>query len=302
MKVSCAILPLVLPPLASAKTWSSVSSFLAMVSRSTEDRVCTLLPTRNSSPPCSRRGPQVVFAFSISASILSRKTWLSARSFLEAYFCSWSLRTFLALASSTMDSDSFSCSFCKGSVKEAEPLASFCLAARKLRVSSIFAWTSLAWPVSCSHRVEASSSVMLSAMKGSTASTSFFTSAATAVMFSPASCTCAVFLRLSVSRLNWLSLAADALMRSVCLRNSSTTGLETAASNLFTSRFFEAMKVLTSLIRVCTDDTRASDWPMVSVASCSGRISMPLRKGSSTSFTFWMAVSSSDVSLSPSLT
>mmetsp|Transcript_12480 Transcript_12480/g.39050 ORF Transcript_12480/g.39050 Transcript_12480/m.39050 type:complete len:212 (-) Transcript_12480:1749-2384(-) len=209
--------------------------------------------------------------------------------------------TFFALASSTMASERRSWSFCRPSVCVEAPLESFCLAARKVRVSSIFFCTSLAWPVSFSQSSLASSSVMLSATKGSTASVSFLTSPSTTEMISPASCICAAFLRPSVSRLNWLSLAAAALMRSVCLMNSSATGFETVELKGLISRFFAAMKVRASLMAACTDATSASDSAMVSVASCRGRTSMPLRKGSSTSFTFWMAASTSSVCFCPSL-
>mmetsp|Transcript_34407 Transcript_34407/g.102818 ORF Transcript_34407/g.102818 Transcript_34407/m.102818 type:complete len:273 (+) Transcript_34407:661-1479(+) len=141
---------------------------------------------------------------------------------------------------------------------------------------------------------------MLSAMKGSTASTSFLTSPSTTLMLSPASCIWAVFFRASVSRLNWLSFAAALLMRSVCLMNSSATGFETAESYPLISRFFEAIKVRALLMASCTVATRASDSAIVSVASLRGRISMPLRKGSSTSFTFWIFSSTSSVCFSPS--
>mmetsp|Transcript_1647 Transcript_1647/g.5082 ORF Transcript_1647/g.5082 Transcript_1647/m.5082 type:complete len:273 (-) Transcript_1647:2261-3079(-) len=141
---------------------------------------------------------------------------------------------------------------------------------------------------------------MLSAMKGSTFSTSFLTSPSTAVILSLASCICAVFFRASVSRLNWLSLAAAVLIRSVCLMNSSATGFPTAESYCFISRFFDAMKVRASLIAFCTMATRASDSAIVSVASLSGRTSMPLRNGSSTSFTFWILSSTSSICLCPS--
>mmetsp|Transcript_94983 Transcript_94983/g.252232 ORF Transcript_94983/g.252232 Transcript_94983/m.252232 type:complete len:212 (+) Transcript_94983:2944-3579(+) len=210
--------------------------------------------------------------------------------------------TFFALASSTMASDTRSWSFCIVSLWPSVGLVSFCLAARKVRDASIFACTSFTWPVSSSHNFAASSSVMLSAMKGSTASTSFLTRPSTTVMLSPASCICAVFLRPSVSLLNWLSLPAAALMRSVNLMNSSATGFEMAASYCLISRFLDAIKVRASLIAACTVVMRASDSAMVPVASLSGKTSMPFRKGNSTSFTFWIFASTSSVWDTPSLT
>mmetsp|Transcript_24053 Transcript_24053/g.74751 ORF Transcript_24053/g.74751 Transcript_24053/m.74751 type:complete len:762 (+) Transcript_24053:1490-3775(+) len=265
---------------------SSLSSFFAMWSLNTEANVITLLATRNSAPPRSRSGAQAVLAASRSASTFSMRSDTSARSFLAVNFCSLSLMTFFAFASSTIDSERRSCSFCRASLWVAAPLGSFCLAERKARCLSILACTSFTWPASSSQSLDDSSSVMLSAMKGSTASVNFFTSPSTTVMPSAASCICADVLRASVSRLNWLSLAAAVLMRSVCLMNSSATGFDIAESYCLISRFLEAMKVRALLMAVCTVVTSASDSAMVSVASLRGKTSMPLRKGSSTSLTF----------------
>mmetsp|Transcript_84012 Transcript_84012/g.216273 ORF Transcript_84012/g.216273 Transcript_84012/m.216273 type:complete len:387 (+) Transcript_84012:2552-3712(+) len=292
------------PLLACLKKFSSDISFSLRCCRTIVLKVCTLVTIRNSSPPCSTRGAQASVAFLSSASMPARASLASISSFLPAYFCSCSLATFWCLPSSSVAAFMRACSFSNCSLKVVVPRFSLCLSARNTRAALILACTSLDTGISFSQAASASSAAscsVASAAKGLTASAIFFTCSSAASIRSLASCIRAVFFRLSVSLRNWPSFAAAALMRSVIAANSSTAGLEAASLYCFTSKFLEAMKVRAWLIAVCTTSAAVSDALMVSVASWRGSTSMPLRKGSSASFTFSMASWTSCVFCLPSL-
>mmetsp|Transcript_631 Transcript_631/g.1522 ORF Transcript_631/g.1522 Transcript_631/m.1522 type:complete len:308 (-) Transcript_631:2061-2984(-) len=293
------------PPLISLNRASSVIVLAFMCSPSTEARTCVLLCTRNSRPPSSSKGAQVAVVFVICSSRPASFSLVSARIFFDAYFCSCSLDTFLDLASAVATSAIWVCILLCCSFWASVDLLSFDQRARDVRAPSSCACASLDSADSFSPSAYASSSLMgsgSSLVRGSTASASFLTSASAAMIFSDVSCICAVFFRPSVSFLKLLSLPAAALMRSDSVLNSARAGFDTASAKCFASRFLAAMKVLALLMAVCAVPAAASDSLIVSVASFSGRISMPLRKGSSASLTLSRAASTSSTFLPPSLT
>mmetsp|Transcript_132175 Transcript_132175/g.410765 ORF Transcript_132175/g.410765 Transcript_132175/m.410765 type:complete len:234 (+) Transcript_132175:2926-3627(+) len=222
----------------------------------------------------------------------------SASSFLATNFCSRSLAAFLDFASSTWMALSLLWSFLSCSSCAGWPFTSFCLSARKDRASSMWPCAARSSPASFSQisvAASAESASRSSVAKGAAASIVFCTCASTSEIFSPASCISAARRRVSVSLRNWLSFWWDAFTRSVSFWSSSIVGFESSSPKRLTSSDFDAMKVLASLSVLPTSSAAASELWSVSLVSLRGRISMPLRKGSSASLTFSSADSTSSV-------